>query len=146
MHGGGRGRGRGHGPGGKGSRSKSRSRSKSGGKGGKHGGQQGQQYGGQGQQYGGQGQQYGGQQGGNSDQLLKSKIDEIFSRYDKDNTGNLEQAEFQGFFDELCHLLNRPSPTDYNQFVEAAKSIDSNYDGRISKMELFTLFKRATGY
>ena len=67
--------------------------------GGQYGGQMG--YGGQGQfqgqgQYGGQ--QYGGQYQGQQqygqynqkDQQLQMKIDQIFSRYDRDNTGSLD--------------------------------------------------------
>jgi hypothetical protein len=37
-------------------------------------------------------------------------------------------------------------PSDYNQFIQMAKSIDNNYDGRIGKQELFNLFKKTTGY
>lgn len=42
-------------------------------------------------------------------------------------------------------MLNKPPPTDYNQFLQIAKSIDSNYDGRINKQELFQVFKRFLG-
>ena len=125
MHGQGRGQGRGHGKGGK-SRSRSRSRSSSHGK--KKGqGQYGQAgFGGQGQygQAGGQGQynQYGGQgqygqQSADKDQVLRNKIDEIYSRYDRDNTGFLDPSEFQAFFGELCQMLGKPPVTDYNQFI-----------------------------
>jgi hypothetical protein len=34
-------------------------------------------------------------------------------------------------------MLNKPPPTDYNQFIQIAKSVDTNYDGKISKKELF---------
>lgn len=30
-------------------------------------------------------------------------------------------------------MLNKPPPQDYNQFIQIAKSVDKNYDGRISK-------------
>jgi hypothetical protein len=150
MHGRGRGQGHGHGQG-HGGKSRSRSRSRSGSRG-KHGqkGQYGQQgYGGQGQYggqqgYGGQGQY--GQQGGDKDQILRNNIDQIFSKYDRDGTGYLEPTEFQAFFGELCNLLGRPPVNDYNQFVTIAKSIDADKDGRISKPEIFTVFKQATGY
>jgi hypothetical protein len=42
-------------------------------------------------------------------------------------------------------MLNKPPQTDYNQFLQIAKSIDSNYDGRINKQELFQVFKRFLG-
>jgi hypothetical protein len=42
-------------------------------------------------------------------------------------------------------MLNKPPPTDYNQFIQIAKSVDANYDGKISKQELFQVFKRFLG-
>ena len=39
-----------------------------------------------------------------------------------------------------------PPSTDYNQFIQIAKSVDTNYNGRISKDELFAVFKKLTGY
>ncbi len=41
-------------------------------------------------------------------------------------------------------MLNKP-PTDYNQFIQIAKPVDTNYDGKISKKELFQVFKRLLG-
>lgn len=43
-------------------------------------------------------------------------------------------------------MLGMPPPNNYQQFINMAKQIDTNYDGRISKLELFNLFKRTTGY
>ena len=90
----GQGRGRGRGGHKHGSRSRSRSSSSSKGKK-RHGGQQ--PYGGQGQQFGGQ-QPYGGQgqqQFGlpnDPDAQIRVKIDHIYSKYDKDNTGQLDES------------------------------------------------------
>jgi hypothetical protein len=43
-------------------------------------------------------------------------------------------------------MLNKPPPSNYNEFIQIAKSIDTTGKGRISKMDLFNLFKRMTGY
>lgn len=39
-----------------------------------------------------------------------------------------------------------PATNDYNQFLQFAKSTDTNNDFRISKMELFNAFKKSTKY
>ena len=42
----------------------------------------------------------------------------------------------------LCQKLNMPPPQSYDEFINIAKSIDTNYDGKISKMELFNVMKK----
>ena len=38
--------------------------------------------------------------------------------------------------------MNVPPPSSYEEFISIAKEIDTNYDCKISKMELFTVLKR----
>jgi hypothetical protein len=43
-------------------------------------------------------------------------------------------------------MLNVPPPSNYQEFISIARQTDTNYDGRISKMELFNLFKKVMRY
>lgn len=79
---------------------------------------------------------------GDKDQRLRSFIDQIFAKYDRDGRGTLEENEFAPAIGEICQLAHMPPPSSYQQFIQIAREIDSNYDGRISKMELFTVLKR----
>lgn len=83
---------------------------------------------------------------GSKDQQLKNSIDQIFYKYDKDKTNFLNEKEFGACVGELCRMLNWPQPKDYKDFINIARSIDTNYDGKITKTELFNIFKRTTGY
>jgi hypothetical protein len=37
-------------------------------------------------------------------------------------------------------------PSDYNSVRQIAMQTDTNFDGKISKMELYTLFKKIQGF
>lgn len=66
--------------------------------------------------------------------MIRNKIDMLFAKYDQDGTGFLGQQEFLASFNELCHDLNMPPPQSFDQVMNIAQSIDTNFDGRISKM------------
>lgn len=90
----------------------------------------------------GQFQQNQGGMMNDKDQQLRNAIDQIFYKYDKDNSGSMNEKEFGACIGELCKMLNKPQPKDYNEFIQIAKTIDTNYDGKISKVELFNVFKK----
>ena len=46
--------------------------------------------------------------GGLQDQMLKSYIDQIFGKYDLDNSGTLDSKEMTLFFNDLFKSLNMP--------------------------------------
>ena len=66
--------------------------------------------------------------------MLRNKIDGIFARYDQTGSGFLEEHEFANFFGELCMELNIPPPQSYDDIINIAREIDTDYDCRISKM------------
>ena len=67
------------------------------------------------------------------DQMLKSYIDQIFSKYDTDNSGTLDSTEMTSFFNDLFRSLSMNINVNENQAMEAIKSIDSNYDGKVDR-------------
>lgn len=75
------------------------------------------------------------------DQMLKSYIEQIFNKYDKDNSGTLDVQEMTFFFNDLFRSLNINLTVTPQQAEEAIRSIDVNYDGKVDKNELYNAFK-----
>lgn len=75
------------------------------------------------------------------DGILKMFIDEVFAVYDKDKSGTLEEGELHTFFNQLFASFNDPRRFDKAGIAQIMQSIDMNRNGRITKPELFTLFK-----
>ncbi len=80
-----------------------------------------------------------------TDQQLRNYIDQIFLRYDRDNSGTLEPNELGGFFNDIFAMMGDPRRVNQLQAMQALQSIDKNCDGRASKMELFMAFKSLMG-
>jgi hypothetical protein len=79
------------------------------------------------------------------DQLLRNNIDMTYQRYDMNFSGQLEGQEFFHAYRDLCLMMGMAPPMDFQTVYNAAMSSDTNFNGRISKMELFMLFKRIQG-
>ena len=72
-----------------------------------------------------------------SDDQLRQAIDAIFSKYDTDKSGTLEENEIFNLISDAFKSLGRNrdvTPQEVNQFIIA---IDKNGDGKIAKPELF---------
>lgn len=76
-----------------------------------------------------------------SDGQLRDYIDEIFDRYDKDRSGNLDAQELASFFNDLFRAIGNPAVITPLQAQNAICAIDKNNDGKANKMELFLAFK-----
>eukprot|EP00919_Chromeraceae_sp_WS-2016_P051361 GHVR01121765.1.p1 GENE.GHVR01121765.1~~GHVR01121765.1.p1 ORF type:complete len:153 (+),score=15.49 GHVR01121765.1:810-1268(+) len=76
------------------------------------------------------------------DNVLKQYIDQIFSKYDQDNSGTLNAFELSSFFNDVFVMMGNPTRVDQNQANQALMSIDKNNDGQASKQELFMAFKQ----
>lgn len=63
--------------------------------------------------------------------------------YDHNRSGQLEQHEFFNAYRDLCVALGQQPPNDFYTIQQIARQTDTNFDGRVSKMEMFMLFKRA---
>jgi Ca2+-binding EF-hand superfamily protein len=81
--------------------------------------------------------------GGNlQDEMLRAYIDKVFEEFDEDKNGSLDQTEMTHFFNTLFQKLGMNHSVTPEEALSAVKSIDQNFDGAISKPELFTAFKQ----
>ena len=77
-----------------------------------------------------------------SDQQLRDAVDAVFSQYDKDNSGTLDQNEVANLInDALKHMGagKQVNQAEVQQFIQA---VDKSGDGKIAKPELFEIFKK----
>lgn len=79
------------------------------------------------------------------DQILRNNIDIVYQRYDTNFTGQLEGNEFFYAYRDLCLMMGMAPPMNYQSVWNAVMQCDSNFNGRISKMEMFMMFKRIQG-
>lgn len=79
------------------------------------------------------------------DQLLRNNIDQVYYRYDYNRNGQLEGNEFYFAYRDLCLMMGLAPPDSYQSVWNAMMTCDTNRDGRISKIEMFMLFKRIQG-
>jgi Ca2+-binding EF-hand superfamily protein len=79
------------------------------------------------------------------DQLLQNNIEAVYHRYDQNRSGQLEGNEFFLAYRDLCLMMGMAPPQDNQSVMSAATACDSNRDGRVSKSEMFMLFKRIQG-
>lgn len=75
------------------------------------------------------------------DQFLRSYIDDVFQKYDKDKSGSLDAQEMTYFWKDLFQKLGMPSNITLQDSQAAIKSIDLDGNGTIEKDELFRAFK-----
>jgi len=73
-----------------------------------------------------------------SKNLTKEDIESVFSLYDRDNSGEIENEELSGFLKDLLELVKNDYDTsDLADFAHTIlKGCDTNKDGKVSKKEL----------
>ena len=76
------------------------------------------------------------------DAIIKMYIDEVFQVYDFDRNGTLDLREVHNFFNELYASLNESRRFSEQDMRMLFSTIDIQQDGKITKPELFILFKR----
>lgn len=76
------------------------------------------------------------------DAIIKMYIDEVFQVYDFDRNGTLDLREVHNFFNELYASLNESRRFSEQDMRMLFTTIDIQQDGKITKPELFILFKR----
>ena len=73
---------------------------------------------------------------------MKKAIDSIFKKYDKDDSGQLDQEEVLMMLTDAHHskgVLKTTNPSELKSFVE---NIDVRGDGMIDKEEMFTILSK----
>jgi len=73
-----------------------------------------------------------------SNNLTKEDIESVFSLYDRDRSGVIENEELSGFLKDLLELVkNDYDTTDLADFAQTImKGCDTNKEGKVSKKEL----------
>ena len=79
------------------------------------------------------------------DMMLRQNIERVFMQYDMNMSGQLEGQEFFYAYRDLCLSMGVAPPMSYQDVWAAVMSCDYNGNGRVSRMELFMLFKRIQG-
>lgn len=70
--------------------------------------------------------------------LTKDDIERVFSLYDRDNNGTIENEELRGFLKDLLELVKKDyDAQDLEEFEETIlRGVDYNQDGKINRKEL----------
>ena len=79
------------------------------------------------------------------DMMLRQNVEIVFQRYDMNFSGQLEGQEFFYAYRDLCLMMGVAPPMSYQDVWQAAMASDYNGNGRISRPELFMLFKQIQG-
>ena len=77
-----------------------------------------------------------------TDKQLREAIDSVFQIYDKDRSNSLEFYEVKDIITDTFRSSNNNrhiTDEDVKRFVG---EVDQNSDGKITREELFTIFKR----
>lgn len=80
-----------------------------------------------------------------NDTQLQNAINDIFEQYDTDNSGYLDFQEVKRIITDAFRSMNAQrniSDADVKKFLGI---VDKNSDGRITKEELFGIFKEIIG-
>lgn len=76
-----------------------------------------------------------------NDMQLQQYVDQVMSRYDYNRSGTLESGELVNFFNDLFQMCGYPTRLNLMQATQMMRNMDSNFDGRANKFELFKAFK-----
>lgn len=76
-----------------------------------------------------------------SDMQLQQYVDQVMARYDFNRSGTLESGELVNFFNDLFSMCGYPNRVNLMQATQMMRGMDSNFDGRANKFELFRAFK-----
>lgn len=81
---------------------------------------------------------------GYSDEDLRKAVDAVFGAFDADNSGTLEQNEVFNLISAALKNMDPPCNRDpTKEEVQAlVQATDTSGDGKISKPELFNIFKQ----
>lgn len=79
--------------------------------------------------------------GGVSDQQLQQYIDQVMFRYDTNRNGTLEAHELVRFFNDLFQMCGIPRRINQWEAMNFMRQVDTNFDQRANKFELFRAFK-----
>ena len=75
------------------------------------------------------------------DVQLKQYIDQVMARYDTNRNGTLEAHELTRFFNDLFQMCGIPRRIAQWEAMNFMRQVDTNFDRKANKFELFRAFK-----
>ena len=76
-----------------------------------------------------------------TDDQLRDYIQQVFARYDRDRSGNLDCHEIAPFFNDLFTITGNPERINAYQAKQALMAADMDGDNRANKEELLIAYK-----
>lgn len=77
-----------------------------------------------------------------SDAQLNNAIDSVFTKYDADKSGTLEYSEIKNLITDAFGKLGHPREVTDEDVKKFGQAVDKNSDGKVSREELFQIFKQ----
>ena len=77
--------------------------------------------------------------------VVRRAVDQIFKRYDRDNSGVLDRKQLADFFNEVFRLLKIPMTITSEKAYLAMKMVDKDKDGKASKEEVLAAVMKIIG-
>lgn len=79
-----------------------------------------------------------------SDQDLRNAVDQVFNQFDQDKSHTLDRSEIVKVLNQLFINLKANRQASQQEVDKFLQLVDTNKDGKLTKMELFEVFKRIT--
>jgi Ca2+-binding EF-hand superfamily protein len=77
-----------------------------------------------------------------TDQQLEDAINAVFGKYDVDKSDSLDFGEVKNLITDAFSKLNQPRQVTEEDVKKFAMAVDKNSDGKITRVELFAIFKQ----
>lgn len=72
---------------------------------------------------------------------IKEAVESVFKNYDKDNNGTLDQDEVNQLINDALAQMGNPKKVSKEDVRKFISTVDQNNDMKVSKEELFLIFK-----
>jgi Ca2+-binding EF-hand superfamily protein len=76
------------------------------------------------------------------DSELRAAIDAVFIKYDKDHSNTLDYTEVKELLNDAYAQIGNPKVITDSDVKKFTSAVDKDSDGKITKTELFEIFKR----
>jgi Ca2+-binding EF-hand superfamily protein len=76
------------------------------------------------------------------DEQLRAAISSVFNKYDKDKSNSLDFEEIRELLNDAYSQIGQTKSITDADVKKFSSAVDKNSDGKISKDELFEIFKR----
>jgi Ca2+-binding EF-hand superfamily protein len=72
-----------------------------------------------------------------NNEALRTAVDAIFVKYDKDKSGYLDIDEVLGLMNDVLKQINSNRQLTKNEVYQFVKAVDKSGDNKVQKSELF---------